>query len=350
MIVRQYDWVMDGQGEWGLCSGKNLSPRLMRLMTFSSSLSIAGVKVGQAHNAEVKTGVTVILPERPATCAADVRGGGPGTREVMTLQDGGLIEKVHAVVLSGGSVYGLAAADAVTVWLGEKRIGYAPAPEPVPVSPVVPSAILFDNANGGDKNWGAAPPFRDLARKACEAAQSDIQEGPAGAGYGATAGMYRGGLGTATEKVGDVTLTAIIAANPVGSPYMPGTSCPWAWAYEEGGEFGGERPPADYKYQTATDTKLEYLKSAGQSTVIGAVMTDANLTQKQLKRLAIMAQDGIPLAVQPAHTPLDGDTIFALSLGEQPCESPAALAELGGAAARCVARALMRGVHFAKES
>lgn len=316
----------------------------------TSPLSIDGVKVGQARNAQVKTGVTVILPESPATCAVDVRGGGPGTREIMTLQDGGLIEKVHAIVLSGGSVYGLAAADAVTVWLGQKRIGYAPGPEPIPVSPVVPSAILFDNANGGDKNWDGSPPFRDLALAACESAQTEVQEGCAGAGFGATAGIYRGGLGIATETVGGVTLTAIIAANPVGSPYMPGTCCPWAWAYEEGGEFGGERPPAEYKYQAAPDTKLEFLKSAGQSTVIGAVMTDAGLTQKQLKRLAIMAQDGIPLAVQPAHTPLDGDTIFALSLGEQTCDSPAALAELGGAAARCVARALMRGIHFAKES
>lgn len=332
------------------CTGKSRPPRVMRRMSFMSPLSLAGVKVGQAHQASVKTGVTVILPESPATCAVDVRGGGPGTREIMTLQDGGLIEKVHAVVLSGGSVYGLAAADAVTVWLGQKRIGYAPGPEPVPVSPVVPSAILFDNANGGDKNWGGSPPFRDLALAACKSAQRDVQEGRAGAGFGATAGIYRGGLGVATETVGGVTLTAIIAANPVGSPYMPGTSCPWAWAYEKGGEFGGQRPPAEYKYQAATDTKLEFLKSAGQSTVIGAVLTDAGLTQKQLKRLAIMAQDGIPLAVQPAHTPLDGDTIFALSLGEQACDSPAALAELGGAAARCVARALMRGIHFAKES
>lgn len=318
-------------------------------MNFTSPLSIDGVKVGQAHNAQVKTGVTVILPDSPATCAVDVRGGGPGTREIMTLQDGGLIDKIHAIALSGGSVYGLAAADAVTVWLGEQRIGYAPGPDPIPVSPVVPSAILFDNANGGDKSWGASPPFRDLALEACESLGRDIQEGQAGAGFGATAGVYRGGLGAATETIGGVTLTAIIAANPVGSPYMPGTSCPWAWAYEQGGEFGGQRPPADYSYQAATDTKLEFLKSAGQSTVIGAVITNAGLSQKQLKRLAIMAQDGIPMAVQPAHTPLDGDTIFALSAGEVPCDSPAALAELGGAAARCVARALMRGVYLANK-
>ncbi|CAM3736435.1 P1 family peptidase [Litorimonas haliclonae] len=319
-------------------------------MTQSSPLPMKGLAVGQAHDADVKTGVTVILPDAPATCAVDVRGGGPGTREIMTLQDGGLIDKVHAVVLSGGSVYGLAAADAVTTWLGEKRIGYAPAPEPVPVSPLVPSAILFDNANGGDKDWGREPPFRRLAFEACEAAGSDVGEGQVGAGFGATAGLYRGGLGMASENINGVTLTALIAANPVGSPYMPGTECPWAWAHEMGDEFGGQRPPSDYIAVEASDTKLAFLKSSGQSTVIGAVVTDGDLTQKQLKRLAIMAQDGIAMAVQPAHTPLDGDTIFALSAGNKGCETPVALAELGGAAARCVARALMRGVHLAKEN
>lgn len=320
----------------------------------SDPLSLLGVSLGHAHNASVKTGVTVILPDKPATCAVDVRGGGPGTREITTLQDGGLIEKVHAIVLSGGSVYGLAAADAVTVWLGQKRIGYAPGPEPVPVSPIVPSAILFDNANGGDKAWGTTPPFRDLAFEACEslqnATQKTVREGQVGAGFGATAGLYRGGFGLASETIGKVTLTALIAANPVGSPYMPGTECPWAWAHERDGEFGGKRPAPDYTVCPATDTKLSFLKSAGQSTVIGAVMTNAGLSQKALKRLAIMAQDGLPMAVQPAHTPLDGDTIFALSTGSESCDTPVALAELGAAAARCVARALMRGVHFAKES
>jgi len=308
-------------------------------------LDVGGLKVGQAHDAKVKTGVTVILPESPATCAVDVRGGGPGTREVMALQDGGLIEKVHAVVLSGGSVYGLAAADGVTAWLGAKRIGYAPGPAPIPVSPIVPSAILFDNANGGDKDWGIEPPFRALGIAACKAAGGALDQGKVGAGFGAMAGLYPGGLGSVSESVDGITIGAIIAANPVGSPYMPGTECPWAWAYEVGGEFGGKQPPADYILSAAMDTKLAFLKAAGQSTVIGAVAIDAALTQKQLKRLAIMAQDGIAMSVQPSHTPLDGDTIFALSAGDKPCESPVALAELGAAAARCVARALMRGVY-----
>lgn len=312
-------------------------------------LDVGGLRIGQAHNAKVKTGVTVILPDTPASCAVDVRGGGPGTRETDTLNDGGLIDQIHAICLAGGSVYGLAAADGVCAWLGEQRIGYAPSPAPIPVSPIVPSAILFDNANGGDKKWGLEPPFRMLAIQACEAASDKLTLGAAGAGFGATAGLYPGGLGSASETVAGLTVGAIIAANPVGSPYMPGTECPWAWPYEMNAEFGGKRPPVDYTYKDAQDTKLAFLKGAGQSTVIGAVAINAALSQKQLKRLAIMAQDGIAMAVQPSHTPLDGDTIFALSTGDKPCESPVALAELGAAAARCVARALMRGVYEASK-
>jgi D-aminopeptidase len=305
---------------------------------------LPGYRVGHAHDSTVKTGVTVILPDGPVTASVDVRGGGPGTREISALQDGGLIEHVHAVVLAGGSVYGLAAADAVTNWLGAQRIGYAPGPDPIPVSPIVPSAILFDNANGGDKAWGTEPPFERLAIEACEAAGRQSKEGAVGAGHGATAGLYPGGLGIASETMDGLTVQAVIAANPVGSPFLPNTQCPYAWLYEKENEFGGIRPPQDFKWTPPEDTKLSFLKAAGQSTVIGAVLINADLTQKQLKRLAIMAQDGIAMAVQPAHTPLDGDTIFALSVGDAPCERPVDLAELGAVAARVTARALTRGV------
>jgi len=312
-------------------------------------LDVGGLKLGQAHDEAVKTGVTVIMPDTPASCAVDVRGGGPGTRETDTLNDGGLIDKVHAIVLSGGSVYGLAAADGVCAWLGDKRIGYAPGSAPIPVSPIVPSAILFDNANGGNKSWGLDPPYRSLGLKACESMKLSMSLGKCGAGYGATAGLYPGGLGSASENLGVITVGAIIAANPVGSPYMPGTTCPWAWPFEINSEFGGQKPPQDYKFAQANDTKLTILKAAGQSTVIGAVATNAKLSQKQLKRVAIMAQDGIAMAVQPSHTPLDGDTIFAISTGDEVCETPVALAEIGAAAGRCVARALMRGVYEARQ-
>lgn len=315
----------------------------------NSILDVGGLSVGQAHDVTIKTGVTVIIPDAPAICSVAVSGGGPGTREVSALQDGGLIEKVHAIVLSGGSVYGLAAADGVCAWLGAQGRGYAASPNlAVPVSPIVPSAILFDNANGGDKSWGLNPPFRGLALNACDAMCGHLNEGSYGAGFGATAGIYPGGLGTASEVINGITIGALIAANPVGSPFLPGTDCPWAWMYEVDGEFGRQRPPPDYALQPAMDTKLAMLKAlqnqGGQSTVIGLVATNAALSQKQLKRLAIMAQDGLAMAVQPSHTPLDGDTIFALSTGDKPVNTAVDLALLGAAAARCVARAVTRGI------
>lgn len=319
-------------------------------------LDIPGLKVGQAHDVNVKTGVTVILPDMPAMASVDVRGGGPGTREVMALADGGLIDRVHGIVLTGGSVYGLAGADGVTAWLGARRRGYVPGPAPIPVSPVVPAAVLFDNANGGHKDWGLTPPYRALGLAACEIAGSDINEGAAGAGFGATAGIYAGGIGTASERVGDITVAAIIAANPVGSPYLPGTDCPYAWMYAAGDEFGDAHVPPDYVPAPAQDTKLALLaareaagnSAAGQSTVIGCVAIDCELPQKQLRRIAIMAQDGITMAVQPSHTPLDGDTIFALGTGRAKAISAVTLALLGAAAARVTARALTRGVLLAK--
>ncbi len=312
---------------------------------------IDGLKVGNAHEVNVKTGVSIILPDAPVLCAVDVRGGGPGTRETDALSPDGSVEHIHAIVLSGGSVYGLAAADAVCAALGNKRIGYEVAPAPVPVSPIVPAAILFDNANGGDKAWGKEPPFYRLGQQALQNASTDFELGKAGAGYGATAGLYQGGLGSASERVGEYMVSALIAANPVGSPFLPGTECFHAWVYEQNGEFGSHRPPQDYCFSPPTDTKLEFLRARAASTIIGVVATDAKLSHTELRRLAIMAQDGIALAVAPAHTPMDGDTLFAISTEDRPVNDPhvIALSELGAAAARCVARAIARGVYLAND-
>ncbi|MGJ8558930.1 MAG: P1 family peptidase [Litorimonas sp.] len=307
-------------------------------------LHLSGLQIGHAHDAGVKTGVTVLLPDTPALCAVDVRGGGPGTRETDTLALGGLIDRVHAIVLAGGSVYGLAAADAVCSALGAKGIGFVAGPPPMPVSPIVPSAILFDNANGGDKGWGETPPFNRLGREALASMSTKTEEGAVGAGFGATAGAYAGGFGVASDTVDGVTVSAFIAANPVGSPFLPGTCVPHAWIYECDGEFNGAHPPDDYRWTDPTDTKLSRQAHAGQNTVIGSIVTDALLSSSDLKRLAIMAQDGLALSVQPSHTPLDGDTIFALSIGDRPVEGPARVSNIGAAAARCVARALTRGV------
>lgn len=311
-------------------------------------LPISGLRIGHAHDETVRTGVTVIVPDAPSLCAVDVRGGGPGTRETDTLALGGLVDRVHAIVLSGGSVYGLAAADAVCAELGAKGVGFVAGPPPIPVSPIIPSAILFDNANGGDKSWGRTPPYRSLGQTALESLSQDTAEGRIGAGYGATAGLHPGGFGIATEVVDGTTICALIAANPVGSPYLPGTDVPQAWIYEQDEEFGGTQPPIDYRWGAPTDTKLARFAAPGQNTVIGAVVTDAALSPSDLKRLAIMAQDGLALSVQPSHTPLDGDTLFALSVGDRSVDGPADLSWLGAAAARAVARALTRGVLAAR--
>ena len=315
---------------------------------------LPSLRIGHAHDATARTGTTVLVLDSAHPCAVDVRGGAPGTREVPALSLGGLVGGADAITLSGGSVYGLAVADEVTIWLGARGQGYHVHAD-APRSPIVGGAILFDNLNGGDKAWGNDPPFRRLAREALGNLSRDITEGAVGAGFGATAGTHAGGLGYASERVGEHTVASLIAANPVGSPFLPGTTetgeaVPWAWPWEVDGEFGRRRPAPDWQLSQPTDTKLGQLEGAGAATVIGVVMTDAELTQSQLHRLAVSAHDGIAMSVQPSHTPLDGDTLFALGAkpgeGRSPLPDPGprALAHLGAAAARTTARALTRGV------
>ena len=202
---------------------------------------VAGLAVGQAQDSRARTGVTVILPEARAVCAVDVRGGAPGTRETDALAPENLVDAVDAVVLSGGSVYGLGAADGVTAWLGARGRGYGLARDPiVPPSPVVPAAILFDLANGGTKAWGEEPPYRALGRAAAEAVALDFVLGTAGAGYGAMAGALKGGIGSASVVTAEgATVGAIVAVNCWGSVIAPGGRTFWAAPYELAGEFGG---------------------------------------------------------------------------------------------------------------
>ncbi|MCP1337774.1 P1 family peptidase [Futiania mangrovi] len=315
---------------------------------------VAGLKVGNAEDLAVRTGVTAILPDTPVTAAVDVRGGAPGTRETDALDPSALVDKVHGIVLSGGSVYGLDAASAAVSWLGARGVGYAVLPPPVPPAPVVPGAILFDLANGGDKAWGSEPPYRRLGIAACEAAGVDFALGSAGAGAGAMAGTLKGGLGSASLVLDDgTTVAALIAGNPVGSAVIPGTRHFWAWPHEREGEFGGLGAPEGVAVPVPSlpdDTKLGQISRPGAATVIGVVATDADLTPAEARRLAMQAHSGLSAAVWPAHTPLDGDTLFALATGARPLGEARAvrLAALGAAAAACVARALARGVYEAR--
>jgi L-aminopeptidase/D-esterase-like protein len=320
------------------------SPGARNLIT-----DVPGLKVGQAEDARARTGVTVVLPDDRAVCAVDVRGGAPGTRETDALAPENLVDAVDAVVLSGGSVYGLGAADGVVAWLGARGRGYALAASPeVPPSPVVPGAILFDMANGGEKAWGEAPPHRELGRQAVLDAGEAFALGTAGAGYGAMAGALKGGTGSASVVgVDGITVGALAAVNSWGSVVAPGGRAFWAAPFEIGDEFGGlgsaglAAAPDDWGH-----AKVE---AALRNTTIACVATDAALTPAQAKRLAVMAQDGLARAIRPIHAPFDGDVVFALSTGRRPCPEPAnlAIARLGALAADVLARAVARAVYAA---
>lgn len=312
---------------------------------------VAGIKIGQAHDEQVRTGVTVILPDERAACGVDVRGGGPGTRETDAVQPHTLVDAVDAIVLSGGSSYGLGAADGVAGALGARRRGFELFPDPgIPVSPVVPSAILYDLANGGDKAWGDIPPYAALGRKALLAAGTDVREGRAGAGYGASAGSLPGGIGTASIVTDDgYTVGAIVAVNCFGSVQVPGSDAYWAAPFEVDGEFGGVPLPF-HAFDAEDWGAAKFNPAAGTNTTIACVATNAELDTADCKRLAQMASAGFARAIRPVFTPLDGDTVFALATGEKTLADPAAftLSRLGSLAADCLTRAIAKGVYAAR--
>ena len=311
---------------------------------------VAGLRVGQAEDHAIRTGVTVLLTEQSANAAVDIRGGAPGTRETDVLDPVNVVGQVDAIVLSGGSVFGLEAASGVTAWLRANGRGYELAPT-VPRAPIVPAAILFDLANGGDKNWGEEAPYRMLGRRAAEAAAEEFALGNAGAGLGATAGAYKGGLGSASIVCEDgVSVGALAAVNPLGSPLIPGTDVFWAWPLEQNKEFGGRTPRGPLKPIDLDLPKDMRGARARAHTTIAIVATDADVPRVDLKRIAIMAADGFARALRPVHTPFDGDVVFAVSTGKKKAadQDPRAIMRLGSLAADCLARAIARGVYEAQ--
>lgn len=304
---------------------------------------VAGVRVGHAHDARVASGVTAIVFDQPAVASSDVRGGGPGTRDTELLEPVATVERVDAFVLSGGSAFGLDASSGVQAWLAEHGRGFAVGGTHVPIAP---GAILFDLNNGGDKNWGRFPPYRDLGYAAANAAVQEFALGNAGAGFGATTVNLKGGLGSASATTKDgITVGAIVAVNAVGSVTVGGTAHFWAAPFEQAKEFGGRGWPQPFPHDAlALRTKGE----AGASTTIATVATDAILSKAQAKRFAIMAQAGLVRAIYPVHTPLDGDVVFAAATGKKPLADPVyALAQLGALAANVLARAVARAVYEA---
>ncbi|MEO1329019.1 MAG: P1 family peptidase [Pseudomonadota bacterium] len=320
----------------------------MRAAPRNALTDIAGLTLGHATDDRLRSGVTVVVCAEPFPAAVDVRGGGPGTRETDALAPEALFGRASALVLSGGSMFGLAAADGVAAALTAEGRGLRIAPGAPPVA-IVPSAILYDLGNGGDKAWGDAPPYRELGAAAYRAAGAEVAIGAVGAGRGAVAGRVKGGLGTASAALeSGETVAALVAVNPVGSVLTPCGRAFWAWPWEIGGEFGGGRPdlahPSSDGWAQSKPLPQTALAPASNTT-IGVLATDAALDRADLKRVAAMAQDGFARAIRPAHTPFDGDTLFALATGSGPASrDPAAIARLGAAAADCVARAIARGV------
>ena len=309
---------------------------------------VPGLLVGNAEDAALRSGVTVLTADAPLTASVAVMGGAPGTRETDLLAPDRTVQAVDALVLAGGSAFGLAAAEGVSEGLRAAGRGFAVGPVRVPI---VPAAILFDLLNGGDKGWEENP-YPGLGRAALEAASADFALGTAGAGTGALTGMLKGGLGSASLMLTNgVTVGALVAANPIGSATTPGERHFWAAPFEIGDEFGGLGPDPRAGLGRSLESRKHsaFATQAGANTTIAVVATDAALSKPEAHRVAVAAHDGIARAVVPAHTPNDGDLVFAAATGARTLTGDGlGLAEIGHAAALCLARAIARAVYEAR--
>ncbi|WP_418957556.1 P1 family peptidase [Streptomyces tritici] len=351
----------DGQGRASRCGGLT---------------DVAGLRVGHARVAGpgALSGTTVVLaPEGGAVAAVDVRGGGPGTRETDALDPRNLVQRIEAVVLTGGSAYGLESAAGVMAWLEEQGRGVRVGPDPTHVVPVVPAACVFDLGRGGDFR---ARPDASTGRAAVEAAAASergapVECGAVGAGTGAVVGGMKGGVGTASTLLpSGITVAALVVVNAVGSALDPATGALYGRYFEPpygaggvggvggvggGGEGEGPLPPAPVVPEPEVHAAaMERLARAvgtnappPMNTTLAVVATDADLTRAQAQKLAGTAHDGIARAIRPVHLLNDGDTVFALATGERPLPSeggPLSPNEILAAGADTVTRAIVRAV------
>ena len=308
----------------------------------NSITDVAGLLVGCAEDARIASGVTVVLFDEPCVASISVGGGAPGLRDTALLKPGMSVERVDALVLSGGSAFGLDAMGGVQAHLRELGRGFRVRDVTVPI---VPGAILFDLANGGDKAW-SGPVYWHLGLAAARAVSRDVAVGTAGAGFGATTADLKGGQGTASAVTsGGFTVGALVAVNALGRATIG--EGPWFWAapYERDGEFGGRGWPCPIPGEALA---CVIKGTAPENTTIAIVAADAALSKAEAKRLATMAQDGLAKALRPTHAALDGDTVFAAATARAP-RAPNAfdLVEIGTIAADCLARAIARAVHDA---
>ncbi len=318
----------------------------------NSIVDVPGIEIGHAQNEDALTGCTVILARKGAVAGVDQRGGAPGTRETDLLNPINLVSKVHAILLSGGSAFGLDAATGVMRYLEEKKIGFDVGVARVPI---VPAAVLFDLAIG---NADIRPNAKMGYQAAASASAENTEVGNIGAGTGATVGKILGmqnamkaGLGTASIEIGGgVIVGAVVAVNAFGDVISPQTGEILAGA--RSAQFGpikiGEKGGfANTLEVMKTFTGRTEMKIATHSnTVIGAVATNAKLTKAEATKVAQMAQDGLARTIRPAHTMLDGDTIFALSTGNKKADA----STLGAFAAEAMAQAILRGIEEAESA
>ncbi|MQY31673.1 P1 family peptidase [Nocardia aurantia] len=305
------------------------------------------------RGAGAATGCTVVCAPGGATAAVDVRGGGPGTRETDLLDPHNTVGRVDAILLTGGSAYGLAAADGVMRWLEEHGQGVPMDPaDPAKVVPIVSGAVIFDLPLGA---WDIRP-TAEFGYRAAAAAGTEFERGCVGAGTGAQAGVLKGGIGTASIHILDgpaagCTVAALVAVNAAGSAFDPRTGLPWG-AGSDGAEHFGLRPATPEQLARAAALPP---KAASLNTTIGVVATDAELNPGETERLAMSAHDGLSRAVRPAHTPLDGDSLFALATGARvldpeaygpktPLARTLRVADLCAAAALATERAIVDGL------
>ncbi|MEM1386283.1 MAG: P1 family peptidase [Pseudomonadota bacterium] len=306
----------------------------------NSITDVAGLLVGNAEDHEIKTGVTVVTAEAPFVAAVNVMGGAPGTRDTDALAPDRLVQEVHALVLSGGSVFGLDACGGVASGLRAQGKGLLFHDQVVPVTP---GAILFDLVNGGRKDWDENP-YPALGRAAVDQAGESFEIGASGAGTGALIAGLKGGLGSASLTLeSGYSVGALVAVNAVGSVVVGDGPHFWAAPFEFDAEFGGLGPAP------SPDPTQYNLKLATRNTVIAVVATDAALNQAQATRMATAAQDGIARAVFPSHLPSDGDVVFAAATGAVPVRDPiSTMTQLCHAGALCLSRAIARGVFAAR--
>lgn len=309
---------------------------------------VAGLRVGNAQDDHLKSGTTVILSEDgPMTTSYAVMGGAPGTRDTDLLEPDKTVPGVDAIVLSGGSAFGLAAAQGVMDALAEQGRGFAVHSARVPI---VPAAILFDLLNNGKKNWSENP-YPKLGREALTAASHAFQIGTAGAGTGATDAQHKGGLGSASLVLPDgTTIGALVAVNALGSATTSSGKHFWAAPFEIGTEFGGLGPDPAKGLQPLPPSRKAAAMAQHGNTTIGLVATDATLDKAACKRLATAAHDGFARALVPSHTPYDGDLIFASSTARRGPPSAEVLPMLGHYAAICMTRAIARAIWEATPS